>query len=181
MGKLKTPPFNFISINLIVEFCYPSRSSSYPPDSLSLSKPLLHPPHLSPSKMTRVLVLGGSGNVGKLVLQQLLGRSMEVRAIIRTPESLPNTLSSNPKLSVIKASLLHMSVDELASHVQGCDAVICTLGHGLNYGRIPAVGKFFLSSSLSPPWCLFEKKRVNRVPRHVLFLSLTTLKSLCPF
>ncbi|KAG0237382.1 hypothetical protein B0O80DRAFT_495242 [Mortierella sp. GBAus27b] len=90
--------------------------------------------------MTRVLVLGGTGNVGKLVLQQLLGRGAEVRAIVRTPESLPSTISSNPKLSVIKASLLDMPVDELASHIRGCDTVISTLGHNLNYGRIPAVG-----------------------------------------
>ncbi|KAK3816218.1 MAG: hypothetical protein J3Q66DRAFT_341964 [Benniella sp.] len=90
--------------------------------------------------MTRVLVLGGSGNVGKLVLKQLLERGVQVRAIVRTPESLPSAFTSNPRLSVIKGSLLHMGVDELASHVQGCDAVISTLGHNLNYGRIPAIG-----------------------------------------
>ncbi|KAF9962952.1 hypothetical protein BGZ65_007036 [Modicella reniformis] len=88
----------------------------------------------------RVLVLGGSGNVGKLVLQQLLERGAEVRAIVRTPESLPSTISSNPKLSIIKASLLHLSVDELASHLKDCDVVISTLGHNMSYGSVPAIG-----------------------------------------
>lgn len=91
--------------------------------------------------MTRVLVLGGTGNVGKLILKQLLERGVQVRAIVRTPESLPSALSSNPKLTLVKGSLLHMSVDELASHVQGCSVVISTLGHNLNYGRVPAIGK----------------------------------------
>ncbi|KAG0368901.1 hypothetical protein BC939DRAFT_502342 [Gamsiella multidivaricata] len=88
----------------------------------------------------RVLVLGGSGNVGKLVLQQLLARGHEVRAIIRTPENLPSILSSDSKLSVIKANLLDISIDDLASHVQGYDTVISTLGHSMNYGRVPGLG-----------------------------------------
>ncbi|KAG0249960.1 hypothetical protein BG011_008784 [Mortierella polycephala] len=88
----------------------------------------------------RVLVLGGSGNVGKLVLQQLLSRDIEVRAIVRAPESLPSTLTANPKLTVIKANLLELSVDNLASHLTDCAAVTCTLGHGLSYKRIPALG-----------------------------------------
>ncbi|KAG0003846.1 hypothetical protein BGZ80_011714 [Entomortierella chlamydospora] len=88
----------------------------------------------------RALVLGGSGNVGRLVLQQLLERGIQVRALVRTPEAMPNTLSANPSLSIIKANLLDLSVDDLASHVKGCDAVICTLGHNMNYGRIPALG-----------------------------------------
>jgi len=89
----------------------------------------------------RVLVLGGSGNVGKLVLQQLLGRGHEVHAIVRTPEAMPATLTSEPKLSLIKANLLDLSVDDLATRLKGCDAIVCTLGHNLNYGRIPAIGK----------------------------------------
>ncbi|KAF9100942.1 hypothetical protein BGX27_000174 [Mortierella sp. AM989] len=88
----------------------------------------------------RVFVLGGSGNVGKLVLQQLLGRGIQVRAIVRSPESMPNALSSNPALTLIKASLLDLTVDELSTHLSGCDTVICTLGHNMSYGRIPAVG-----------------------------------------
>ncbi|KAK9720908.1 hypothetical protein K7432_003856 [Basidiobolus ranarum] len=88
----------------------------------------------------RVLVVGGTGNVGKLVLQQLLERGLEVRAIVRSPQSLPTTISTNPKLSVITASLLDLNEDELVGHVKGCDAVISTLGHNLNYGRIPILG-----------------------------------------
>ncbi|KAF9435826.1 hypothetical protein BGZ76_005429 [Entomortierella beljakovae] len=92
----------------------------------------------------RVLVLGGSGNVGKLVLSQLLARDgADVHAIVRNPDALPSSLSSNPKLSLVKSNILELSVDELSTHVRGCDTVICTLGHGLNYGRIPAIGIWF--------------------------------------
>ncbi|KAL1919187.1 uncharacterized protein VTP21DRAFT_2569 [Calcarisporiella thermophila] len=88
----------------------------------------------------RVLVVGGTGNVGKLVLQQLLDRDIKVRAIVRSPDSLAATLASNPKLCLIKASLLDLSEDELIAHVKGCDAVISTLGHNLNYAGVPFLG-----------------------------------------
>ncbi|GJJ74190.1 hypothetical protein EMPS_06548 [Entomortierella parvispora] len=88
----------------------------------------------------RVLVLGGSGNMDKLDVQQLLDRGHEVQAIVRSPESMPSTLVSKPKLYVIKASLLDLSVDDLSLHMKGCDAVVCTLGHNLNYGRVPVLG-----------------------------------------
>ncbi|KAG0196018.1 hypothetical protein BGX28_000221 [Mortierella sp. GBA30] len=87
-----------------------------------------------------ILVLGASGNVGKLVLQQLLGRGHDVRAIVRAPESMPSSLVSDPHLTLIKASLLDIGVDELSTHVKGCDVVIQTLGHNMHYGRIPALG-----------------------------------------
>lgn len=89
----------------------------------------------------RVFVLGGSGNVGKLVVQQLLSRGHEVHAIVRSPESMPSALVSEPKLSLIKANLLDLSIDDLSVYMKGSDAVVCTLGHNLNYGRVPVLGK----------------------------------------
>ncbi|KAG0256882.1 hypothetical protein DFQ27_005426 [Actinomortierella ambigua] len=88
----------------------------------------------------RALVLGGSGNVGKLVLQLLLERGAEVQALVRTPEAIPADLTANKNLTLIQGSLLHLSVDDLAGHIKGCNAVIMTLGHGLSYGRVPALG-----------------------------------------
>ncbi|KNC98806.1 uncharacterized protein SPPG_05784 [Spizellomyces punctatus DAOM BR117] len=88
----------------------------------------------------RVLVVGGTGNVGKLLLQQLLERGVEVRAIVRSPESIPATISGNPKLSLIEASLLDISEDELITHIRGCDAVMSTLGHNMHLGSIPFLG-----------------------------------------
>ncbi|KAF9116039.1 hypothetical protein BGX27_005272 [Mortierella sp. AM989] len=88
----------------------------------------------------RALVLGGSGNVGKLVVYQLLSRGIEVRAIIRTPENLPSDISQNPNISIIKGNLLELSTDDLAAHLSGCDVVIATLGHNMRYKRIPILG-----------------------------------------
>ncbi|KAG0334768.1 hypothetical protein BG000_008062 [Podila horticola] len=88
----------------------------------------------------KVLILGGTGNVGKLVIQQLLERDIEVKAVVRSSSRLPSDSISNPNLTAIQANLLDLSVSDLASHLKGCDAVVCTLGHNMSYGRVPGVG-----------------------------------------
>ncbi|KAJ3414700.1 hypothetical protein HDV05_006137 [Chytridiales sp. JEL 0842] len=86
----------------------------------------------------KALIVGGTGNVGLQVVRQLLERGASVKAIARSP--FPEPLASNPNLTIVNASLLDLPESELAAHVKDMDAVICTLGHRMNYGRIPALG-----------------------------------------
>ena len=86
-----------------------------------------------------VLVAGATGATGRLVVQQLLDRGVEVRAIVRAADRLPAALRGHAGLMVIEASLLDLSDAELAANVDGCDAVVSCLGHNLTlrgmYGR----------------------------------------------
>jgi uncharacterized protein YbjT (DUF2867 family) len=79
-----------------------------------------------------VLLLGGTGRTGGRVLEQLLGRGVNVRAIVRSAGRLPEGVAANPALSVIEADMTSMSLDELGRCVSGCDAVISCLGHNIN-------------------------------------------------
>ena len=79
-----------------------------------------------------VLVVGGTGRTGGRVLQQLLGRGVDVRAIVRSAERLPAGVANNPHLTVIEADLLSLGDEDLQRSVRGCDAVISCLGHVLN-------------------------------------------------
>jgi hypothetical protein len=79
--------------------------------------------------MSTVLLLGGTGRTGGRVLEQLLGRGVSVRAIVRSAGRLPVGVAANPSLTVIEADLLSLSGDELRRHVAGCDAVVSCLGH----------------------------------------------------
>lgn len=79
--------------------------------------------------MTTVLLVGGTGRTGGRVLQQLLSRGVEVRAIVRSADRLPEGTAADPGLTVIEADLLSLSGVELQRHVRGCDAVISCLGH----------------------------------------------------
>ncbi|TPX53947.1 hypothetical protein PhCBS80983_g06096 [Powellomyces hirtus] len=90
----------------------------------------------------KVLTVGGNGRVGKQVLTSLLLRSdvTEIRAIVRSKNSLPPAVVAHPKFTAVEASLLDMSVDELAKEMEGTHAVICTLGHNMNWGSVPLLG-----------------------------------------
>ena len=84
-----------------------------------------------PTQQT-VLLVGGTGRTGRRALQQLLGRGISVRAIVRSVGKLPPDVAGNPNLTVIEASLLSLPDDELQRHLDGCDAVVSCLGHVLS-------------------------------------------------
>lgn len=78
-----------------------------------------------------ILVVGASGATGYLVVEQLLKSGEKVKAIVRSSEKLAE-LQSNKNLTLITASVLELSDEEMALHVQDCDAVVSCLGHNIN-------------------------------------------------
>ena len=77
----------------------------------------------------RVLLLGGTGRTGGRVLQQLLGRGVRVRVVVRSAERLPAGVVDNPRLTVVEADLVSLSDEQLEEQLEGCDVVISCLGH----------------------------------------------------
>ena len=84
-----------------------------------------------PAQQT-VLLIGGTGRTGRRVLEQLLSRGINVRAIVRSAEKLRAGVAERPGLSVVEADLLALSDEELLRHVRGCDAVVSCLGHTIS-------------------------------------------------
>ena len=89
------------------------------------------------------LVVGASGATGRLLVEQLLKRGLNVKVVVRSPAKLPDALRNHDALSVIEASLLDLSDAELAQHVNGCVAIatalvppLCSAGISLAYDRI---------------------------------------------
>ena len=80
-----------------------------------------------------ILVLGASGATGRLLVERLLSRGQNVKAIVRSPKSLSESLTGNPQLTLIHASVSELSDTEIAEHVHGCDAVASCLGHNLTF------------------------------------------------
>lgn len=77
------------------------------------------------------LVVGASGATGRLLVEELLNRGENVKAIVRSPDKLPEAVKDHDHLTVIRASVLDLSDAEMAEHVNGCDAVASCLGHNL--------------------------------------------------
>ncbi len=82
------------------------------------------------------LVVGASGATGRLLVEQLLNRGLNVKVIVRSPDKLPEDIRSHGNLSVIHASVLELSDAEMAQHVNGCDAVASCLGHNMSFKGI---------------------------------------------
>ena len=79
-----------------------------------------------------ILVVGASGATGRLLVEHLLNQGQNVKAIVRSPDKLPDSVKNHPKLSLIQASLLELSDAEMGQHVKGCHAVASCLGHNMS-------------------------------------------------
>jgi len=79
------------------------------------------------------LVVGASGATGRLLVEQLLERNQEVKAIVRSAGKLREVIGSHENLSTVEASILDIDSGELAGHAEGCDAVASCLGHNLSF------------------------------------------------
>ena len=82
------------------------------------------------------LVVGASGATGRLLVEQLLERGLNVRVIVRSIDKLHDLIKDYERLSVIQASVLELSDVEMARHVDGCSAVASCLGHTLSWKGI---------------------------------------------
>lgn len=80
-----------------------------------------------------ILVAGATGATGRLLVEQLLDRGHHVKAVVRSPEKLPEHIKSHDRLTVIHAGILDLSDAEMARHVNGCDAIASCLGHNLTF------------------------------------------------
>jgi len=83
-----------------------------------------------------VLVAGASGATGRHLVEQLLIQGHNVRAIVRSPEKLPESWKNNESLQIISASILELSDKEMTDHVFGCHSVASCLGHNINWKGI---------------------------------------------
>jgi nucleoside-diphosphate-sugar epimerase len=79
------------------------------------------------------LVVGASGATGQHLVAQLLAQGQNVKAIVRSVQSLPQSIKNERRLSIVEASILNLSDTEIAEHVAGCDAVASCLGHNLTF------------------------------------------------
>ncbi len=118
-----------------------------------------------------VLVVGASGATGRLLVEQLLNRGQQVRAIVRTPEKLPHALRAHPLLSIVHASLLDLSDDEMTQYVDGCTAVASCMGHNLTFRGMYGSPRMLVTETVRR---LCEAVRATRPKDPVRFVLMNT-------
>lgn len=91
------------------------------------------PKNMIKSKKMSILIVGASGATGMRLVEELLNRGHDVKAIVRSPDRFPDHLRNHVALDLITASVLKLSDTELKQHVAGCDAIASCLGHNLTF------------------------------------------------
>jgi len=124
-----------------------------------------------PSQQT-VLLVGGTGRTGRRVLEQLLNRGIDVRAIVRSAEKLRAGVAERPGLSVVEADLLALSDEELQRYVRGCDAVVSCLGHTISLRGVFAPPRDLVTRATTR---LCRAIRTSQPARPVKFILMSSV------
>ena len=119
------------------------------------------------------LLLGGTGRTGGRVLQQLLGRGVRVRAVVRSAERLPAGVVDDPRLTVIEADLLSLSDEQVREQVDGCDVVISCLGHTISLRGVFGPPRDLVTRSVERVYRATRELRPARPVRFILMSSVS--------
>lgn len=77
------------------------------------------------------LIVGATGATGKQLVEQLLSMGQTVKVIVRPTGKIPDTWKNNEKISIIRASISEISVDEMINYLTDCQSVASCLGHNI--------------------------------------------------
>ncbi len=94
----------------------------------------------------KVLVLGASGDTGKLVVQQLIQKNINTRIVVRESAIIPLYITENNNVEIIKGNINDFGNEKIKELIKDCDAVVCCLGHNIS-----------LKGILGPPHKLVSK------------------------
>ena len=83
-----------------------------------------------------ILVVGASGATGKQLVEQLLMQGHNVKAVVRSPEKLPESWKSNERVKIVAASLLDLNDHEMKELILGCNSIASCLGHNMSWKGI---------------------------------------------
>lgn len=119
-----------------------------------------------------ILVVGASGATGRLLVEDLLERGQRVRAVVRSPEKLSETLRNHPLLEVVHASLLDLSDDEMVQHVSDCTAIASCLGHNMSFKGVYGPPRRLVTDATRR---LCEAVRAARPHHSVRFVLMNTV------
>ncbi|TWT32378.1 hypothetical protein KOR34_41410 [Posidoniimonas corsicana] len=117
------------------------------------------------------LVLGATGATGRLLVAQLLSRGEPVRAIVRSPDRLPEEIRSHDLLEVTAASVLDLPDEELANQVMSCGAVASCLGHNLTLRGVFGPPRRLVTDAVRRVCAAVESHRPAQPVRLVLMSS----------
>lgn len=80
----------------------------------------------------RVFLLGATGNVGRLVLSELVKSNLQVLAVVRSLDRIPEDLKHHRDVQYVVKNVLNMKNEELADALRDCESCVICLGHRIS-------------------------------------------------
>jgi nucleoside-diphosphate-sugar epimerase len=106
------------------------------------------------------------------LVEELLNRNHEVKAVVRSPERLPESIINNENLTAITAAILDLTDDEMKTHLADCDAVASCLGHNLTFKGIYGKPRRLVADSVRR---LCQAVKANNPDRSIKFVLMNTV------
>jgi len=120
----------------------------------------------------KILIVGGSGATGRLLVEELLNRDQKVRIIVRSDESLPESVRNSKNIEIVKASLLDLSNGELQKYVKDVDAIASCLGHNITFKGVFCKPRKLVTDATRR---LCEAVKTNNPKNKVKFVLMNTI------
>ncbi len=117
------------------------------------------------------LVVGANGATGCQLVRELLNRNVNVKIIVRGTEKLPTDIRTHQNLTIIEASILHLSDNEMMDSIKDCDAVASCLGHNISLKGIFGNPKMLVTDSVKR---LCNAIKENKPTKTVKFVLMNT-------
>ena len=84
----------------------------------------------------KAILVGATGQTGKLVVEKSLANDHKVRIIVRSRNRLPSEILEHPNITLVEANVLDLMDEQMADLVKECDAVVSCLGHVISFQGI---------------------------------------------
>ena len=115
-----------------------------------------------------ILVVGASGAAGRQLVEQLLIKGHNIKAVVRSPEKLPESWKSNERVDIISASLLDLSDKEMMELTHDCHAIASCLGHNMNWKGIYGQPRKLVTDAACRLCSAIEANKPERPIKYVL-------------
>lgn len=116
----------------------------------------------------QTLVVGASGETGKLLVKQLLESGERVKIVVRPTSNIPDNWNNNLQLKIIKRNITEITIEEMAEHIADCESAASCLGHNLTWKGIYGKPRNLVTASVRLLCKAIEKNAPEKPIKFVL-------------
>lgn len=114
------------------------------------------------------LVVGANGATGKQLVEQLLHRGQSVKVIVRPSGKLPDKWIGNDQITIIKACISEITLDEMQNYLIDCHTVASCLGHNITLKGVFGQPRQLVTNAVKLVCKAIQKRATNKPIRLVL-------------